>query len=96
MGEDCSSLKMVKPFGFYAYYSIHSLVGGKFLRLEIDNKFRSKHFVSEHLTLNKGDTVLPYIGSNGTIGILILKFNSMEEMLDIIDNINNYVKVVLE
>lgn len=96
MGEDCSSLKMVGTNGFYAYYSIHSAKEGIFDGIEIDDNFLEKHLVSSYLNLNIGDRVIPYTGSNKTIGILILKFKDMKEMLDLIEHISDYVKVVLK
>lgn len=45
---------------------------------------------------NIGDKVLSFDNSGGTIGTAILKFDSMEEMLYKMDNMDRYIKVLVE
>ncbi len=96
IGEDCSDLKMPKQEGFWAYYALHSLDNGIFKELHIDEEFEKDNLVELHLYVKTGEKISEYIGSNTTVGIMIVKFSSKEEMLEKIDNMDKWVKVVLQ
>lgn len=95
LGEGCSALKQVDPTGFWACYVLHSNRKGKFVRIDYSDKIKS-NLIEEHLSIATGDDVMPFVGSNGTLGILILKFNNMEDMLHKIDNMEKYLDVVVD
>ena len=42
--------------------------------------------VESHLTIKEGDKVYPFIGANSTLGIFLMKFDSIEQMLDLIEH----------
>lgn len=95
MGEDCSDLKMKEQKGFWAYYALHSYKAGIFKELRINKEFKNNNIQEIHLNYEIGDKIPAYTGSNGTIGLMILKFESMEEMIEKIENMNKYVKVIV-
>jgi len=95
IGEDCSDLKMPKQEGFWAYYALHSIKSGTFKELYIDETFKKENLVELHLYKNLGEEILEYVGSNTTVGIMIVKFNSMKEMIEKIENMDNWVKVIV-
>lgn len=95
IGEDCSDLKMPKQEGFWAYYALHSIKSGIFKELYIDENFRKENLVELHLYKNIGEEISEYVGSNTTVGIMILKFNSKEEMLEKIENMDDWVKIIV-
>ena len=43
-----------------------------------------------------GQMVERYTSSKYTVGILLVGFNTMEEMQDMVENINQYCQVVVE
>ena len=45
------------------------------------------------LWVKKGDDVFKYAGSNHILGTMILKFDSKEEMITKMDNMENHVEV---
>ncbi|WP_397538313.1 acetyl-CoA carboxylase biotin carboxylase subunit family protein [Rummeliibacillus pycnus] len=96
LGEDCSDLKMVKPNGYWSAYLISSQKSGKFKGVDIDYEFKKNNIVECDLTVNLDDNVSTYIGSNEKIGTMILKFSSMNEMLEKMDNITKWVRVIVE
>ena len=96
MGEDCSDLKMTDFKGFYAYYSVHSKREGILKNIKFDDEFKNNNIVEINLNYNKGDKILAYTGSNATLGILLLKFSSEKEMLEKIENMDNYITIEME
>jgi biotin carboxylase len=96
MGEDCSDIKMKEPKGYWSYYAVHSTKAGVLKEIRIDENVRRKNVVESHLNYIIGDKVSAFMGSNSTIGILIMKFPSMNEMLDMMDNAERWINVVVE
>lgn len=94
MGVDCGDLKMNPPKGYWASYIIHSEKSGIFQNLIIDEKFRINNIVEQDVFHKKGDKIIAFTGSNGTLGTMILKFSSSSEMLEKMDNMKKWVKVV--
>ena len=43
-----------------------------------------------------GDKVPAFIGANGSIGVLIMKFGSMEKMLNMMDHSEEWIRVITE
>lgn len=96
MGEDCSDLHMVEPKGFWSNYVVHSNKKGILKEVRIDEDFRKNNIVEYEMLYKPGDEVESFTGSNGTLGMMILKFASMEEMLDKLDNMDKWVRVIVE
>lgn len=95
MGEDCSELKMVEPEGFWSCYILHTLKEGNFKRIQYTDEIK-KNIVGEHIHVKEGEKLIPFTGSNGTVGVLILRYDSMEEMLHKMDNMYDYITVEVE
>lgn len=95
MGEDCSALKMVEPKGYWSNYMIHSQKSGILKEIIIDEDFKEKNIVEFDMHYKKGDPVESFTGSNGTLGTMILKFSSESEMLEKMDNMEKWVKVIV-
>ena len=43
-----------------------------------------------------GDNVYAFTGANTCIGILIMRFDSMDQMLDMMDNSEKWIQVIVE
>lgn len=95
MGEDCSSLQMVEPTGYWSCYMINSKSEGILDKVIIDTNFVDNNIVEYDMIFKEGDKIPSFTGSNGTLGTMILKFSSMDEMLEKMDNIERYVKVLV-
>lgn len=93
LGEDCSSLHMVEPRGYWSSCLIHSNTGGIYKSVEIDEDFRRDNVVEFGMMVQPGDHIEPFTGAYGTIGAMILRFSSLEEMLDKMDNMHRWVRV---
>ena len=71
---------------YIAYYAVHSYESGQLDEIIIDEKFKKEHIIEEHIIKNKGDYITKFTGSNTTLGIILLKFNSLDEMIQNIEN----------
>ena len=93
MGEDCSDLKMVEPQGFWSNYMVHANETGKFQSIEFDPEFEKNHLVDWVTDIKVGDPVHKFRDAQDCIGEFILKYDSMEQMFDVIKNIEKYINV---
>ncbi len=96
MGEDISDVKL-EPFnGYYAYYAVHSLKDGILDYIDINKEVLENNIVENHIIKKPGDKIEAFTGANTTLGCLLMKFNSMDEMLDMMDNSSKWIRVVLK
>lgn len=95
MGEpiDCSSFG--KPTGYWAYFAVHSLKDGVLDRVAIDESVVKNNIVENHILKKPGDEINAFTGANTTLGILLMKFDSMEQMLHMMDHSEEWIRVVL-
>lgn len=96
MGEKCDDIEMKETNGFWSYYAIHSLKEGILKEIKIDEKVKKDNIVETHLNYEINDYIPAFIGSNGCIGILIMRFNTMKEMLDMMDNSEKWISLIVE
>lgn len=96
MGEDCHDIKMVEPKGFYSYYAVHNSKSGILKEIKISSKIEKENILEKYMNFNIGDKVPAFIGANGALGIFIMKFSSMKEMLDMMDNSEKWIDIILE
>jgi len=92
MGEPISISGVVKSEGFYAYYAVHSLKDGVLDEVCIAENARAM-IVENHLLVGPGDTVSAFTGANTTLGCLLMRFESMEQMLDMMDHSEKWIEV---
>lgn len=92
MGDSCDNLDFVKIDGYYAYYAIHSNCSGILENIFIDDEIK-QNILEQHFTCSIGDFVHSFTGSNGTIGILLMKFSSMDDMIFKINNMDKFICV---
>lgn len=93
MGEDCSDLKMAPVEGFWSNYMAHSNETGLYDGIEYGKEFGEKHLVDYVTDTQLGDPVHKYRDAQDCVGELILKYESKEEMFDIIENMDRYFKI---
>lgn len=96
MGEKCDDIKMKDTNGFWSYYAIHSLKEGILKEIKIDEKVKKDNIVETHLNYEVNDHIPAFVGANGCIGILIMRFNTMKEMLDMMDNSEKWINLIVE
>ena len=95
MGEPIQKTGFGKPSGFYAYYAVHSLTDGILKKVDIDPDAQ-KMILENHLIKKPGDRISAFTGANTTLGCLLMKFDSSEQMLDMMDHSEKWIRIELE
>ncbi|WP_456383347.1 ATP-grasp domain-containing protein [Hydrogenimonas sp.] len=94
LGLDCSDLTMKEVEGFYSSYMLHSIEDGIVKEIWYSDEIR-KNILEEHIFVRPGDEVKKFDGSHHTLGTMIMKFDSLDEMLEKMDNMEKYLKVIV-
>jgi len=94
IGLDCSDLKMKPTSGYYASFIMHAPADGVVNRFEYSDEIKAC-IVEETRYCKAGDRVKAFNGGNCALGGQILKFESQEQMLRCMDNMNEYQQVVV-
>lgn len=95
MGEKLPQIKIKKTNGFWAYYAVHSLRDGILDKIDINKEVLEKNIVENHIIKKSGDNIQAFTGANTTLGCLLMKFDSMEEMLNMMDNSEKWINIKL-
>lgn len=82
--------------GFFAILVLHSERVGIFERLWIDDDFGHRHVIARNLSIQSGEEVHSFTGANTSIGTLFLRFSSRDEMVYMMENYRQYVKIILK
>lgn len=96
VGEDCSDLKMAKTTGCFSNYMIYSTVSGKFDGIWFDEKFKKDNLLDVYCTYSVGDDVQAYQNTTHSLGTIIFKANSVEEMIELTNNMEKNYKVMVK
>ena len=93
MGERIDTDTFAHGDGFYSYFAVHSLKAGILDQVTFEQG-ASKHILENHLIKRHGDKISSFTGANSTLGCLIMKFDNMEQMLDMMDHSEKWCKIV--
>ena len=96
LGEDCSDLKMVGSSGCYSNYMILSTADGTFRGLWFDPVFEERNLLEVHCTCAVGEQVFAYKNTSHSLGTILFKASSIEEMIRITENITDFCRVVVD
>lgn len=95
LGEDCHEIAMAPVQGFWSCYIIHSNKKGILKEIQIDPDLKN-NIVEMNMLYKPGDQVEAFTGSNGTLGTMILKYSSQQEMLEKMDHMDKWLKVIVD
>ncbi len=95
VGESVTDIEQKQYNGHWAIAILHSEESGVLDRIWIDDEIRN-NVVEEDLWVEKGDYVEKFYAANDAIGTIVLRFESEERMVEVVDNINRFVKVLLQ
>ena len=79
--------------GYWSNYMVHSDKTGKFQSISFDPDFEKNHLVDFVNDLKVGDEVHRFRDAQDCIGEFILKYESMEQMFEVIKIIESYINV---
>lgn len=83
-----------KKDGYYAYIILHSKEDGVLSEVVVSEELKSK-ILKRFDYLSIGDKVNSFRGANSAVGVLLVHFSSMEEMLRIVNDLDNYCRIIL-
>ena len=78
------------------HWFFDSMKSGIFKGVEIHKNLKENNLIEYEVTTKDGDSVFTFNGSNRGTGTLLLKYSSLEEMLEKMNNMNDWVKVIVE
>ncbi len=92
-GLDCSGLHHAEPTGCFVRHCIMSAVPGRTKDIIVDPGIEKKIF-KRFIWYIKGDLITDVL--NSKFGIVFLKFDSQEEMLETTDRLHDLIRVEIE
>ena len=95
LGFDCSDLKMKEVDGFYSSYVLHAVEDGIVKEIWYSDEIRD-NILEENIFIQPGDEVRKFDGAHYALGMMIMKFDSQNEMLEKMDNMEKYLKVIVK
>lgn len=95
LGDDYDRGFKATKNNFVSSYITHALKGGIYQGTTIDNKIKNNILLFKDLT-NKGDVVSAFDNAALDTGAMLIKFNSMEEMIYRMDNMEEFIRVITE
>ncbi len=82
--------------GNYAELILHSKKGGIFKELVIADEVAKNFVLETKLSVNKGDIIEEFSGANKTLGTVALKFETKEQELKYMSDIDSWIEIVVE
>jgi len=92
IGEGGGPLDLVPCDGYWSSYILHSTKSGKLRDIVFSEEIRART-VEKTVTATPGQCIEPFIGSDNGLGAMILRFESADEMLHMMDNMEQYIDV---
>jgi biotin carboxylase len=93
LGEDCSGLKQQKTEGVFSNYMIYSTASGEFQGIWFNEKFKQDNLLDVYCTYEVGDTVHAYQNTTHSLGTIIFKAQTIKEMIELTNNMEQNYKV---
>jgi carbamoylphosphate synthase large subunit len=95
IGLEVKNIRQDKVKGYWSSYIVHAKQDGTFKDVWMSDRLKS-YIVEESMAVKKGQKVSKFNGSHHALGTLILKYSSLEEMLEMLDNMEQEICVVVE
>lgn len=95
MGDVVPPLEMTPAKGVFSNYMIYSISSGRFKKLDFASSFKHDNLLEAHCTAIPGDVVHAYKNTSHSLGTILFKAQSIDEMIAITSNMQDYYKVVV-
>ena len=92
LGEDFIIPNKIDEKKYFSHYVIHSNKTGRIKKIEISEKLK-KCILEYHMNYYEGDFVEEYINSTKRLGLMLLKYENLNEMYEIIKNFDKHYKL---
>lgn len=78
----------LKETGCFSYLILHSERNGIFEGIEIENELKEK-ILESYIYKKKGDSIFSFSGANAAVGVLIVGYDSLEEMNQLVNSFSD-------
>ena len=95
VGEDCSDLCETPVHTCTSSYIVHSTKDGIYRGIEIDEKVKDR-IVQQAMFAEPGDRIERFRNAAFGIGAMVITFDNVDEMCQMVDHMNDYIKVIVE
>lgn len=92
VGEDCSFLKDKKPHTYVSSYVVHALKDGAFEKVHIEESIK-KDILRWDMFVKEGEMIHRFNHGGYGIGAMLIKHQTVEEMLERMDHMEKYIRV---
>ncbi len=82
--------------GFWAEVILHANQNGIFQQVDIDKDFYEKYIVELDLWVKEGDLVSDFKAANDAIGTLVLQFKTQEQLEEMMNCQDSWIKVIID
>jgi hypothetical protein len=81
--------------GYWADVILHTPISGKFVGIELSDEIQPN--VKDIVPYKeKGQEVFGFTAANEAIGSLFLRFDTMKQLSEVVDNLQDYIRIVVE
>ena len=95
VGDSIDEIHQPDYDGYWAEIILHSERDGVFQSIEIDKTVEERFLIEKDIWVKTGDKVHGFTGANTTIGTLVLRFNTNEEMTCCLSNQETWFKIIV-
>ena len=98
IGMPLQTIKQTNCDGFWCEFIIHARPGqtGIFKKMVIDEDIEKKYVKVIDMTAKEGDVVYPFTGANMSLGDMFLRFDSRDELDEVMSHSKEWLNIVLE
>ena len=96
LGEDCSGLQMAETKGVFSNYMIMSHRAGRFKGIRFEEGFEKHNLLDVYCTHKPGDPVTPYRNTTDSMGTILFRADTVEEMIRITSDMDAVYRVEVE
>ena len=93
VGDEVVGIEQKDYDGHWAEVVLHSGNSGRFQSLDIAPDFAEKHVKQVDLWVKPGDEVRAFMGANDAIGTLVLCFDTEEELVSALKDVDNWMTI---
>ena len=95
LGENCSDLRDAACQGFWIGYVVHTNAAGTYHGMWYEETFKEKHMFRFTPYIQEGEAASTYSCTNCTIGMLIARFDTREQMEEVALNPTLFFKPII-
>ena len=93
VGDEVAGIEQKDYDGHWAEVVLHTEKSGRFDSLDIVPEFAEKHVRQTDLWVKPGDEIRAFMGANDAIGTLVLCFDTEEELVSALKDVDNWMTI---